>query len=84
MTLFCTGGRKAEKEAKRLSRFCRTQLNDMFKAGLSPLDALMETIPIEIVQLHKVGPLTRECAYAILFLETKRRIFEKEVAYNVH
>ena len=84
MTLFCTGGRKAEKEAKNLSRFVRTQLNELYKAGLSPMDALMETIPIEIVQLHKVGPLTRECAYAILFLETKRRIFEREVAYNVH
>ena len=82
-TLF-SGGTEANKEAERLSEFCRKQLNNLYEAGLSPDDALLGLISIEIVPLHAFGPLTKECAHAILFLETKKRIYEAEVSRYVH
>ena len=82
-TLF-TGGTAANKEAKRLSQFCRKQLTNLYNAGLSPNEALLGLITVEIVPLHKFGPLTQECAHAILFLETKKRIYEAEVSRYVH
>ena len=82
-TLF-TGGVRAEKEARKLSQFCRKQLTNLYKAGLSPNEALLGLITIEIVPLHKFGPLTQECAHAILFLETKKRIYEAEVSRYGH
>jgi len=74
--------RNAEKDAKRLAKFCRKQLKKMFNAGMSPEDVLLETI--DYVPLPSMGPITREDAYAILFLETKRRITSREDLQYVH
>ena len=74
--------RNAEKDAKRLAKFCRKQLKKMSNAGMSPEDILLETI--DYVPLPSMGPITREDAYAILFLETKRRITAREDLQYVH
>ena len=84
MNTLCSGGAAANREARRLSKFCRKQLNDLYRAGLSPSEALLGLISIEIVPLHKLGPLTQECAHAVLFLETKKRVYESEVSGYVH
>lgn len=74
--------KNAEKDAKRLAKFCRKHLNKMLKAGLSPEEILLEAI--DYVPLPSLGPITKEDAYAILFLETKRRITSSEEARYVH
>lgn len=74
--------RNLEKDAKRLGKFCRKQIKKMISAGMSPEDILLETI--DYVPLPSMGPITKEDAYAILFLETKRRITACEELHCVH
>lgn len=82
MTIPFSDHRNAEKDAKRLAKFCRKHLKKMLRAGLSPEQVLLEAI--DYVPLPAMGPITKEDAYAILFLETKRRITAKEELQYVH
>ena len=54
----------------------------MSNTGMSPEDILLETIGY--VPLPSMEPITREDAYAILFLETKRKITAREDLQYVH
>ena len=71
-----------ENHAKDLSKRCKKQLKLMYKEGHTPETALLEII--EFVPLKNLGPITHECASAILYLELKRRFFSGEEQHYVH
>ena len=71
-----------ERDAKELAKFCRETLKCMYREGYSPESALMEMI--KFVPLKSMGPITKQCAFAILYLETQRRILAGEVFLGTH
>ena len=74
--------KKTEREAKELAKFCHETLKCMYRNDYTPESALMDMI--NFVPLKSMGPITKQCAFAILYLETQRRILAGEVFLGTH
>ena len=66
---------EAEIRASKLADSCRATLEELYKQGHDPESALYETL--RIVPLDSI--ITRQCAFAIMYLEMHRRVVSGEV-----
>ena len=74
--------KQLERDARQLAKSCRQALKFMYREGYSPERALIEMI--QFVPSKATRPITKQCAFAILYLETQRRIYAGEVSKYVH
>jgi len=74
--------KQLERDAQEVAKSCRQALKFMYREGYSPESALMEMM--KFVPLKSMGPITKQCAFAILYLETQRRILAGEVFLGTH
>ena len=66
---------EAEIRASKLADSCRATLEELYEQGHDPESALFEAL--RIVPLDTI--ITRQCAFAIMYLEMHRRVVSGEV-----
>ena len=70
----------ANKEAAMLAKHCRATLKAMYADGFSPLEAVYHLVD----DPYHAGPVTRLDAFAMVYLECKRKNYLVKESGYVH